>query len=344
MSGIYGYVTDKNIIGGLKGSLMKHSERDVISEVTDSQAMCGCVSNSFYDNSVVKSGDYREIFGLLQDDTYAEKEVAVKNAAGLCKLIEDLQRGSDDKKNVVVFLDSVIHLLNGTFVISCYDRKTEEIVIYNDRFGLYPLFWTKTDDGFFYSQEAKIFKNIMDLKPDYTGIAEYLSFDYCIEDRTFFKNVKYMLPAQRMRYKDGNVYTDTYWEMPADPGKAKTGKRGYIKKLHDVYEKAVRVRASENADIIGLTGGFDSRLILAILSGEKVHTYNFGNKGSGDEVGASALAKEYETDHHYMDFANMDYMQDARNIVWMTDGQCPFERFYVLESARAKATIRGVLR
>lgn len=346
MSGIYGYVTDKNIRGGLKGSLMKHSERDVISEVTDSRAMCGCVSNSFYDNSVVKSGDfiisfYGEIFGVLGDGTYAEKDVVVKNAAGLCKLIEDMQRESGDDDNVPGILDSVIHLLNGAFIISCYDCKTGEIVIYNDRFGLYPLFWSKTDDGFFYSQEAKVFKDIINLKPDYTGIAEYLSFDYCIEDRTLFKNVKYMLPAQRVCYKDGNVYTDIYWEMPADPGKAKTGKRGYVSELHNIYEKAVRVRASEKADIIGLTGGFDSRLILAILGGEKAHTYNFGNKGSGDQVGASALANEYKTDHHYMDFAGMDYMQDVRDIVWITDGQCPFERFYVLESARAKAKIGG---
>ncbi len=349
MSGIYGSVYSlsriTNIDTGLNGNCMKHSKQDVISEIVGPGFICGCVSNRFYDNSINQIGDfvlsfYGEIFGILGNDTHAEKDVTIKNAAGICKLIESQQTGSGDG-SVTEILDDVIHLLNGAFVISCYDRKTGEIVIYNDRFGLYPLFWTKTDDGFYYSMEAKAFKSVLNLEPDYAGIAEYLSFDYCLEDRTFFKNVKYILPAQRIHYYDGRVETKIYWDMPADLGKVKTSKFGYVKELHDIYEKAVSVRKSEDANVIGLTGGFDSRLILATLEGEKVYTYNFGNKRSGDQVGASALAKAYKTDHHYMDFSGIDYMKDARDIVWMTDGQFLFAYFYVLETARAKSQIRG---
>lgn len=240
--------------------------------------------------------------------------------------------------------EGLIEKLNGIFLLAVYDKKDHRRMVYNDRFGLYPFYYYAAGDaGFVFASEAKALASVMRLEPDYAGIAEYLSLDYCLEERTFFKGVKYILPGAKIVVKrDNTVEVSTYWSFPSgSKSTRKKTKKEYTQELYKLYEKAVTLRKAGNS-IIGLTGGFDSRLILGILgncSDIKLSTYNFGTPGSGDVVGASALAKEYGTDHHYVRFDDLDFCKAARSIVYSSDGQCPFERFYVWQSAVQKSAV-----
>lgn len=343
MSGLYGIVGKGRNTKNLNGDALRHSPVDIKSEAEGETFQIGCVSHTFYDNTLVKTDDYiislyGEIFGLVKDSDNTLEPLEVRNAVGLNKVLE---RKRVDGERIGQTLDRLIAQMDGTFVIAIYDRGADKLSIYNDRWGLYPMYYMENDGVFYYSQEAKAFIDIRRLEPDYTGIAEYLTFDYCLEDRTFFKDIKYMIPAQKIEVCVGQIKKSIYWEMPVALGKKKKSKSAYVRELHDIYEESVLIRKSRKNNIIGLTGGFDSRLILAILNGKNTVTYNFGNMGSGDQVDALALAKEYGTDHHYMTFEGLNFMKDARDIVWMSDGQCPCERFYVLETAQEKAGLGG---
>ena len=344
MPGLYGIIGKGRNTKNLNGDALKHSPADTKSEAEGEAYQIGCVSHAFFENIVVESDDwiisfYGEIFGLVNDSDNTLENLEVRNAVHLKEVLEHKRVGGE---SIGQTLDRLVAQMDGTFVIAIYDRQAGKLSIYNDRWGLYPMYYMESDGAFYYSQEAKALKDIRQLEPDYTGIAEYLTFDYCLEDRTFFKDVKYMIPAQKIEVCDRQTKKSIYWELPVSPGRKKKSKSEYVRELHDIYEESVLKRKSRKNNIIGLTGGFDSRLILAILNGENAVTYNFGNMGSGDQVGASALAKEYGTDHHYMTFEGLDYLKDARDIVWMGDGQCPCERFYVLETAREKSQVGGI--
>ena len=118
-------------------------------------------------------------------------------------------------------------------------------------------------------------------------------------------------------------------------------KKEYLKELNILYRDAVLRRKGAKANIIGLSGGFDSRLILAILSGENVSSFNFGNPESGDVVGASVLARAYSIDDHYLDFEGLDYSKVAKETIIRTGGQCHHEEFYQLAAAKEKCKIIG---
>lgn len=343
MPGLYGVVGKDHNIKSLNGRMLMHTSADEKSEVKGEVFQIGCASHVFYENTVVEMDDYiisiyGEIFGLVSDTDNTFEPMEARNAEGLKELLE---RKRMDGESIGQALDRLIAQMDGIFIIAIYDKIAGKLSLYNDRWGLYPMHYMESDGVFYYSQEAKAFKDITRLEPDYTGIAEYLTIDYCLEDRTFFKDVKYMLPAQKIEVCGGQTSKSVYWELPVSLGKKKKSKSAYVKELHDIYEDSVLKRKSKKNNVIGLTGGFDSRLILAALNGENTATYNFGNVGSGDQVGASALAKEYGTDHHYMTFKGLDFMKDAREIVWIGDGQCPVDRFYVLEAAREKSKIEG---
>ena len=235
----------------------------------------------------------------------------------------------------------VIHDINGAFLSAVYDCKEKVLRIENDRFGLLPAYVLPDGEGGWYiTSQIQNLCGLVEINPDYVGIAEYLTFDYCLEDRTFFNGVKYMVPAEKITISADGIKREIYYRLPKTFGEKVKSKDEYMDEFDELYRHAIEIRKAED-NIIGLTGGFDSRLILGILGGEKCHTYNFGNKGSGDEVGATALADAFDTDHHYLDFTGVDIVSDAREIIRLGDGQCPWERFYALNAAKDKSKVMG---
>lgn len=333
MPGIYGgYV--KAGKGKLDGQKMFQSEYSQLTTLQTDYCHLGCLSFKDNNNEVIEDSDYAvtffgETFGHIDDVLNTVEGNRISSARELLTFISERGIKSVEK-------------LNGVFVTAIYEKKKHRLTIYNDRFGLYPLYYTTTEGGnFYFSQDVRLLRQVMELKPDYTGIAEYLSFDYCLEDRSFFQDVKYIMPAQKLEFQDGKLAVNTYWTLPQSDGKRKKRKKEYLRELHNIYTDAVLRRKSDSVNIIGLTGGFDSRLILAILDGEEISSYNYGNAGSGDNVGGQALAEVYHTKHHYLQFEDLDFASTAREIVSRSDGQCPFERFYQANAAKEKAKVKG---
>lgn len=234
-----------------------------------------------------------------------------------------------------------VYDMNGAFVAAVYDKSTRVLSIINDRFGILPVYVASDrDGGWYFTSDIRDLQGEIELYPDYVGISEYLSFGYCLEERTFFKNIKYMLPGQEIIISQGKYNDRIYYVLPSVQETSSKSRATYIDELENLFRHAIEIRRADE-NVIGLTGGFDSRLILAILGGESTHTYNFGNYGSGDEVGASALANIYRTDHHYLSFGDINAVEAAREIIARCGGQCPWERFYILNSAKEKAKIIG---
>ena len=191
-----------------------------------------------------------------------------------------------------------------------------------------------------FASEAKTLFDGEIPKADKVGLAEMLSFDYCFESRTIFKEIKQMLPANKITVTAEKVLKEVYWTFQSSSAcmSERNMKRvEYEERLYQLHKDAV-IRRKAQTNIIGLTGGFDSRLILASLGkGTTVETFNFGKPGSGDVIGASRLADAYCTNHHYLNFSKgEDFYPFAEEIVYRTDGKCWFDRFYIYDTAKVK--------
>ncbi|WP_158589524.1 asparagine synthase-related protein [Butyrivibrio sp. CB08] len=335
MQGLFGGFSRVGVIH-IDSSKTPYSSQYKESDWNSVQCQIGCLDFENRDNKVIEHERYVVAFfgyalGLVDDELNTMEEYVVENSSDLIELISD--RG-----------EKALLCLNGSFIAAIFDKASQELRIYNDRFGIYPLFYTTKEDGsFYFAQDALLLKQVMQFDPDYIGISEYLSFDYCLEDRTLFKNVSYILPAQKIVVGMDGIYKETYWELPRCHGIKTKSKKEYLKELNTLYRDAIMKRKSSVANIIGLSGGFDSRLILAVLDGKNVFSYNHGSRGSGDVVGARALADVYATNHHYLDFADVDYNKIAKEIVIRTGGQMHHEEFYQLASAYEKRKIADAI-
>ena len=82
----------------------------------------------------------------------------------------------------------------GMFAFAIWDNVKKHLFIARDKFGEKPFFYTFSKKyGFLFSSEIKSFLGVneikKDLKIDYSSLNIYLSLNYLIADKTFFKNV-----------------------------------------------------------------------------------------------------------------------------------------------------------
>jgi asparagine synthase (glutamine-hydrolysing) len=114
--------------------------------------------------------------------------------------------------------------LNGAFLIGIYDKGRNRLLVANDRFGLYPLFYTTHAGRFVFAPEIKgiLCDASFSRKIDLTALAQYVRFQHLLGERTFFEDI-YMLPgASVLTYElsTGSCSIKQYWsygDIPHHP-------------------------------------------------------------------------------------------------------------------------------
>lgn len=330
MPGIFGKFDFKQSTHSIRGGVMRHEKFMELKEISFKFGKLGSVvlntsSNGVYEDDAYVISFYGEIFDIA---ARKDKSFLIQEPEKVLRLIKQYGK-------------SVIYKFNGSFLIALFDKEKEELIVCNDRFGVYPLYHRIIEEEtFLFASEAKMLFDDKVPEPDYVGIAEFLSFDYCFETRTIFKEIEMMLPATIIKISVDGVKKENYWKFSGIESKRKRTRKKYEEQFYNIYKNAVKCRQADN-NIIGLTGGYDSRLILALLD-KDAESFNFGNRGSGDVVGAEILADIYNTTHHYINFSKEDFYPYARDIVYRTDGRCCFDRFYIYGAAKMKGKCANV--
>ena len=108
--------------------------------------------------------------------------------------------------------EACLHKLNGMFVFGMFDKIKGEFYLVRDRFGVKPLIYTFFDGQLLFSSSiASVAKQInQDIDLEYCSSGIRFGFFEGYEDRTPFKNVKYLLPGSLMKCKlEGELKIET---------------------------------------------------------------------------------------------------------------------------------------
>ncbi len=214
--------------------------------------------------------------------------------------------------------EQFVHDLEGVFVLAIWNRSRQEVIIVNDRYGLYPLFYAHYDGKLIFAPEMKGILCDPDFhkKLDLTALAEYVRFQHLLGDKTFFERLKLLPNASLLRY---NIRTDClmvqpYWDLSQIPELPAT------LTFEDAVEEAGRLlKAAVNRLTDGdyrfgvyLSGGVDSRVILGLIDRDKfpITSITFGQRGCRDVVYAQKIAAKVGTEHHYFEFPDGRWVED----------------------------------
>ena len=102
------------------------------------------------------------------------------------------------------------------FAFVIWDTRDRSLFIARDPFGIKPMHYTLLPDGrLIYASEIKCILAHPDFVREFNEAAldSYLSFQYSLPKETFFKNVYCLPPAHFLRYREGEVSEQRYWEL-----------------------------------------------------------------------------------------------------------------------------------
>lgn len=156
--------------------------------------------------------------------------------------------------------------LRGMFAFALWDG--EKLFCARDRFGIKPFYYTIVNDQFLFASEAKaLLPFVASIETDGAALAEYLTFQFPIGEKTLFKNIHQLLPGHALTVENGQVSTWRYWDVSYEVDFDHT--EAYFKsKLEELLDDSLKLHLRSDVPIGSyLSGGIDSSLI-AIKSSE----------------------------------------------------------------------------
>lgn len=177
--------------------------------------------------------------------------------------------------------DAFFSYLNGFFHGLILDARNDQVILFNDRFGMQRLYYHEEPDAFYFASEAK---SILAVRPelrafDLKGLGEWMSCGAVLENRSLFRGIDVLPAAARWTWRrDGALEKWTYFTPELWESQPRLGPEEFYSKLRSTFLKRLPAYL-ESDGLVGLstTGGLDTRMILANLGAGKsrIHCYSF---------------------------------------------------------------------
>ncbi|HEY0385884.1 MAG TPA: asparagine synthase (glutamine-hydrolyzing) [Pyrinomonadaceae bacterium] len=224
-----------------------------------------------------------------------------------------------------------VELLRGMFAFAIWDKGKRELFIARDRLGVKPLYYVHTDDGsLYFASEIKSLLAARAVRPElnFGALPDYLANHATSGEETLFRGVRRLLPGHTLRWKDGEVRIDEYWDIHFS-GENDEGPRrrdeDYIEEWMELFRESVRLRLMADVPLgMFLSGGIDSSAIAGVMSGmvdEPIKTFSvaFAEREANELEYARLVARKFKTDHHEIIVSPEDFFASLPTLLWHED-------------------------
>ncbi len=224
-----------------------------------------------------------------------------------------------------------VESLRGMFAFAIWDTRRRELFIARDRLGVKPLYYTHTHDGsLYFASEIKSVLAARTVKPEinFRALPDYLANHGTSAEETLFAGVKRLLPGHTLRWRDGQIEIEKYWDVSFTQNgddKQHRNDKDYIAEWSELFRDSVRMRLMADVPLgMFLSGGIDSSAIAAVMSGmvdEPVKTFSvaFKEREANELEYARIVARAFKTDHHEVIVSPEDFFAALPKLVWHED-------------------------
>lgn len=186
--------------------------------------------------------------------------------------------------------------LRGMFAFVIYDLKAQKIFAARDFFGIKPFYYYKKGREFIFGSEIKSFLPHPNFQKQLNLVAleHYLSFQYSVEEETFFKGVFKLPPAHFLTYnlKNNSLKVTRYFNFKFQPDHNKT-LADWAQQIGSVFTDSInKHKISDVAVGSLLSSGIDSSLIAKFANVNKTFTVGFAENGYSEISYARNFSKQ----------------------------------------------------
>lgn len=265
-------------------------------------------------------------------------------------------RSSSDTETVLAAyakwgVDCLRHL-RGMFAFGLWDG--ERFFAARDRFGIKPFYYTVVDGTLYFASEMKALLPVLpEIATDPDALAEYMTFQYTIGEKTLFRHVHTLLPGHALLVENGEVRVFRYWDVHYDIDWSHTP-RWFGEEMRARLADSVKVHLRSDVPVGAyISGGIDSSLI-GILAGREAASGRIGFHGKFTEFPgydesyfAEAACRDGGIDLHQIEITASDFRDSIETVVYHLDtpvaGPGSFPQFMVskLAARHVKVVLGG---
>jgi asparagine synthase (glutamine-hydrolysing) len=192
--------------------------------------------------------------------------------------------------------------LRGMFAVALWDAKASRLVLARDRFGIKPLYYRATAEGFEFASELRALPRG---EIDLDALEAFLAFNSIPAPLTIFRDARKLPPGHLLVWEGGQIQVERF----ARPAPAPADQVRDDDEAELIEELRARLRDSVRAHLVSdvpvgvlLSGGIDSSALAALAAEETpeaLRTFSIGfEERSFDELGdARLVAERYSTLH-----------------------------------------------
>lgn len=221
--------------------------------------------------------------------------------------------------------------LNGSFAGLLLDTRQGKAFLFNDRYGLERIYFHENGSDFYYSSEAKALLKVLPAtrRLDERSFAEFLSLNCVLQNRTLFAGISLVPGGSVWAFSGKRVCKKHfYFSREAWESQPELTKEVYREKFRETWKRILPryVRGHEKV-ALSLTGGIDSRMILAWLQpgagALPCYTWDSMYHSCFDARLAHKIAKICQQPHHTIPLRQSffaEFPKWAEKAVYVSDG------------------------
>jgi len=250
--------------------------------------------------------------------------------------------------------DECLSQFRGMFAFALWDERKKRLFCARDRFGIKPFYYAVVNGIFYFASEAKaLLPFLPEIRTNEEALAEYLTFQYTIGEKTLFEGVHQLLPGHALCVEGGKLriwrYWDVFYDIDFDHSPA-----FFQAKLRELIEESVQLHGRSDVPVGSyISGGIDSSLIFN-LARQNISSSPLGFHGKFtehpgyDESGfAEAAATFGRGDLQVVEISSSDFLANIEKIIYHLDfpvaGPGAFPQYMVskLAAEQVKVVLGG---
>jgi asparagine synthase (glutamine-hydrolysing) len=244
--------------------------------------------------------------------------------------------------------------LNGMFSFAIWDARQQRLFAARDRLGIKPFYWCADGERFAFASEPKalIASGVIPAEADAQGLEEYLTFQFCLGDRTLFKGIRKLEPGHYLSFRpqrDSQPAVVRYWDFNYEVDTHHT-EEYFVEQLLLLLQDSVRLQLRSDVPVGGhLSGGMDSSTVVCLAApvyGGQFHTFTGGFREGPqyDETAyARAVSEHVKSAHHEVWPEAKQFADLMPWLMYMMDepaaGPGLFPQYFVSKLAREHVTV-----